>query len=65
MIFFGAVNDWEGGACSVGLIPFLIASAISWYGNWKAKTTFLLLRRHRNIEAVELTDADLIARFLR
>ncbi len=24
MIFFGAVNDWEGGAWSIGLIPFLI-----------------------------------------
>jgi len=24
MIFFGAVNDWEGGAWSLGLIPFLI-----------------------------------------
>jgi Domain of unknown function (DUF6249) len=24
MIFFGAVNDWEGGAWSFGLIPFLI-----------------------------------------
>jgi hypothetical protein len=24
MIFFGAVNDWEGGAWSLGVIPFLI-----------------------------------------
>ena len=24
MIFFGAVNDWEGGAWALGLIPFLI-----------------------------------------
>jgi Domain of unknown function (DUF6249) len=24
MIFFGAVNDWEGGVWSLGLIPFLI-----------------------------------------
>jgi hypothetical protein len=24
IIFFGAVNDWEGGAWSLGLIPFLI-----------------------------------------
>ena len=24
MIFLGAVNDWEGGAWSFGLIPFLI-----------------------------------------
>jgi hypothetical protein len=24
MVFFGAVNDWEGGAWSLGLIPFLI-----------------------------------------
>jgi len=24
MIFLGAVNDWEGGAWSLGLIPFLI-----------------------------------------
>jgi len=24
MIFFGAVNEWEGGAWSIGLIPFLI-----------------------------------------
>jgi len=24
MIFFGAVNDWEGGAWSLGIIPFLV-----------------------------------------
>jgi uncharacterized protein DUF6249 len=24
MLFFGAVNDWEGGAWAIGLIPFLI-----------------------------------------
>ena len=24
MVFFGAVNDWEGGVWSIGLIPFLI-----------------------------------------
>ena len=24
MVFFGAVNDWEGGAWSLGIIPFLI-----------------------------------------
>ena len=24
MIFFGAVNDWEGGGWSIGIIPFLI-----------------------------------------
>jgi hypothetical protein len=24
MIFFGAVNEWEGGVWSIGLIPFLI-----------------------------------------
>jgi hypothetical protein len=24
MIFFGAINDWEGGVWSLGLIPFLI-----------------------------------------
>lgn len=24
MVFFGAVNDWEGGAWSIGMIPFLI-----------------------------------------
>ncbi|MEY2564045.1 MAG: hypothetical protein QOH88_2238 [Verrucomicrobiota bacterium] len=26
MIFFGAVNDWEGGVWSLGLIPFLIGA---------------------------------------
>lgn len=26
MIFLGAVNDWEGGAWSIGLIPFLIGA---------------------------------------
>jgi hypothetical protein len=26
MIFLGAVNDWEGGAWSLGLIPFLIGA---------------------------------------
>jgi hypothetical protein len=24
MLFLGAVNDWEGGAWAVGIIPFLI-----------------------------------------
>ena len=24
MIFFGAVNDWEGGSWAIGIIPFLI-----------------------------------------
>jgi hypothetical protein len=24
MIFFGAVNDWDGGAWAIGIIPFLI-----------------------------------------
>jgi len=24
MMFLGAVNDWEGGVWSIGLIPFLI-----------------------------------------
>jgi len=24
MIFFAAVNDWEGGAWSLGIIPFLV-----------------------------------------
>jgi hypothetical protein len=26
MVFFGAVNDWEGGAWTLGLIPFLIGA---------------------------------------
>jgi Domain of unknown function (DUF6249) len=26
MVFFGAVNDWEGGAWSIGIIPFLIGA---------------------------------------
>ncbi|HXM32452.1 MAG TPA: DUF6249 domain-containing protein [Chthoniobacterales bacterium] len=26
MIFFGAVNEWEGGAWSLGIIPFLIGA---------------------------------------
>lgn len=26
MIFFGAVNDWEGGAWALGMIPFLIGA---------------------------------------
>jgi hypothetical protein len=26
MIFLAAVNDWEGGAWSIGLIPFLIGA---------------------------------------
>jgi uncharacterized membrane protein len=26
MIFFGAMNDWEGGAWSLGIIPFLIGA---------------------------------------
>jgi len=26
MLFLGAVNDWEGGAWAMGLIPFLIGA---------------------------------------
>jgi hypothetical protein len=26
MIFFGAMNDWEGGAWSLGIIPFLVGA---------------------------------------
>jgi hypothetical protein len=26
MIFFGAVNDWEGGSWAIGVIPFLIGA---------------------------------------
>ena len=26
MIFFGAVNEWEGGAWALGIIPFLIGA---------------------------------------
>ena len=26
MVFFGAVNEWEGGAWSLGIIPFLIGA---------------------------------------
>jgi hypothetical protein len=26
MIFLGAANDWEGGAWSLGMIPFLIGA---------------------------------------
>jgi Domain of unknown function (DUF6249) len=26
MVFFGAVNDWEGGAWAMGIIPFLIGA---------------------------------------
>ncbi|MGZ5023673.1 MAG: DUF6249 domain-containing protein [Chthoniobacterales bacterium] len=26
MVFFGAVNDWEGGAWALGIIPFLIGA---------------------------------------
>ena len=26
MVFFGAVNDWEGGAWALGVIPFLIGA---------------------------------------
>src|SRR5437899_10227869 len=33
MIFFGAVNDWEGGTWSLGLIPFLIG--LGYFIVWK------------------------------
>src|SRR5438093_11522729 len=37
---------------------------MSSYGRMRTKRTCLLLRRHRSIETVELTDADLVARVL-
>ena len=36
MIFFGAVNDWEGGIWSLGLIPFLIG--LGYLIIWKLET---------------------------
>jgi hypothetical protein len=36
MAFFGAVNDWEGGAWTLGLIPFLIG--IGYLLVWKLDT---------------------------
>jgi len=36
MIFFGAVNDWEGGIWSLGLIPFLIG--LGYLIVWKLET---------------------------
>jgi Domain of unknown function (DUF6249) len=36
MIFLGAVNDWEGGAWSIGLIPFLIG--LGYLIVWKLET---------------------------
>ena len=36
MLFFAAVNDWEGGAWSIGLIPFLIG--IGYLLVWKLDT---------------------------
>ncbi len=46
MIFFGAVNDWEGGAWALGIIPFLIGCGylLVWkleaakVNGWKAST---------------------------
>jgi ABC-type Mn2+/Zn2+ transport system permease subunit len=36
MIFFGAVNDWESGVWSLGLIPFLIG--LGYVIVWKLET---------------------------
>ena len=36
MIFFGAVNDWEGGAWSLGIIPFLIG--VGYFLVWALET---------------------------
>jgi len=36
MVFFGAVNDWEGGAWTLGLIPFLIG--VGYLLVWKLDT---------------------------
>jgi len=37
MVFFGAVNDWEGGVWSLGLIPFLIG--LGYLMVWKLEGT--------------------------
>ena len=64
MIWLAAVNDWEGGAWSFGLIPFLIGLGYLWIV-WKLENKGHSARpRHRNIAAVEFTDADLVARVL-
>ena len=41
MIFFGAVNDWEGGAWSLGIIPFLIGAGylLVWKLDARKETT--------------------------
>jgi hypothetical protein len=36
MMFFGAVNDWEGGSWTLGLIPFLIG--VGYLLVWKLDT---------------------------
>ena len=36
MMFFGAVNDWEGGSWTIGLIPFLIG--VGYLLVWKLDT---------------------------
>jgi hypothetical protein len=36
MVFFGAVNDWEGGSWTLGLIPFLIG--VGYLLVWKLDT---------------------------
>jgi hypothetical protein len=36
MIFFGAVNDWEGGAWALGIIPFLVG--VGYLLVWKLET---------------------------
>ena len=36
MVFFGAINDWEGGIWSLGLIPFLIG--LGYLIVWKLET---------------------------
>src|SRR5260370_7137702 len=40
MVWLGAVNDWEGGACSLGLIPFLIGAGYLLSGNFQVTQTF-------------------------
>jgi hypothetical protein len=37
MVFLGAVNDWEGGVWSLGLIPFLIG--LGYLMVWKLEGT--------------------------
>ncbi len=58
MIFFAAVNDWEGGAWALGIIPFLIGCGYLLVWKLEGRKMASLKSRYRQPPAAALACAE-------